>query len=124
MSSIAVEFAEALGTVSRPNAFFIAGTEQMLAPGLVVGGIGPIALPLLPVQAEQLIAAAERAPYGRGEETVTDIAVRRTWQIGADRVRIIGKHWPGTIKSIVARIAEGLLANPVIEEWTVRRVAE
>jgi phosphoribosylformylglycinamidine synthase len=24
----------------------------------------------------------------------------------------------------LARIAEGLLANPVIEEWTVRRVAE
>ena len=115
MSSIAVEFAEALGTVSRPNAFFIAGTEQMLAPGLVVGSIGPIALPLLPMQAEQLIAAAERAPYGRGEDTLTDIAVRRTWQISADRVRIIGKHWPGTIKSIVARIAEGLGVDGPVE---------
>jgi hypothetical protein len=28
-----------------------------------VDGVGPIALPLLPVQAEQLIAVAERAPY-------------------------------------------------------------
>ena len=87
----------------------------MLAPGLVVGGIGPIALPLLAVQAEQLIAAAERAPYGRGEDTLTDIAVRRTWQIGADRVRITGKHWPGTIKAIVARVAGALGVDGPVE---------
>ena len=115
MSSIAIEFATALGTVNRPSAFFIAGTQQMLAPGLTVDGIGPIALPLLPVQAEQLIAAAERAPYGRGEDTLTDIAVRRTWQIGADRVRIMGKHWPDTIGAIVARVAEGLGVEGPVE---------
>jgi hypothetical protein len=48
----------------------------MLAPGLTVEGVGPVALPLLPAQAEHLIAAAERAPYGRGEDTLTDISVR------------------------------------------------
>jgi predicted 2-oxoglutarate/Fe(II)-dependent dioxygenase YbiX len=115
MPSIIVEFAEALSTINRPSAFFVAGTEQMLAPGLVVAGIGPIALPLLPVQAEQLIAAADRAPYGRGEDTLTDIAVRRTWQIGADRVGITGKHWAGTIKAIVARVAEGLGVDGPVE---------
>jgi predicted 2-oxoglutarate/Fe(II)-dependent dioxygenase YbiX len=115
MSSIAVEFAEVLGTVSRPSAFFVAGTEQILAPGLAVADVGPVALPLLPVQAEQLIAAAERAPYGRGEETLTDVAVRRTWQIGPDRVSITGKHWPATIKAIVARIAEGLGVSGEVE---------
>ena len=117
MISIQAEFAEALSAVSRPAAFFVAGTEQILAPSLTVEGIGPVALPLLPVQAEQLIATAERAPYGRGEDTLTDIAVRRTWQIGADRVRIAGKHWPDTIKSILVRVAEGLgVADPVEAE--------
>ena len=115
MSSITIEFAKALGTVNRPTAFFISGTEQMLAPELVVDGIGPIALPLLPIQAEQIIAEAERAPYGRGNDTLTDIAVRRTWQINADRVRIMGKHWPETIKAIVARITEGLGVDGLVQ---------
>jgi hypothetical protein len=117
VSSIAAEFADVLGTVSRPNAFCVAGTEQILAPGLAVEGVGSIALPLLPVQAEQLIAIAERAPYGRGEDTLTDVTVRRTWQIAPDRVRIAGKHWPQTIQAVVARVAEGLgVADPVEAE--------
>ncbi|MEA2730703.1 MAG: hypothetical protein QOF70_5178 [Acetobacteraceae bacterium] len=117
MPSITAEFAETLSTISRPTAFFVAGTEQILAPGLSVEGVGPVALPLLPVQAEQLIAAAERAPYGRGGDTVTDVNVRRTWQIGAERVRIAGKHWPDTIRAIATRVAEGLgVADPIEAE--------
>ena len=115
MSSIVDDFAEALSTVRRPSTFFVAATEPMLAPGLAVDGIGPVALPLLPVQAEQLIAAAERAPYGRGEQTLTDIEVRRTWQIDAERVRIDGKHWPDTLNAIVARVTEGLGIDGPVE---------
>ena len=59
----------------------------------------------------KLIAAAERAPYGRGGETLIDTAVRRTWQIGADRVRIAGKHWPEMLASVVERAATGLGAD-------------
>jgi predicted 2-oxoglutarate/Fe(II)-dependent dioxygenase YbiX len=114
MTSITAAFAEALSTVRRPSAFHVAGTEQILAPGLTVEGVGPVALPLLPIQAEQLIAAAERAPYGRGADTLTDIGVRRTWQIAPERVRIAGKHWPATIQAIVTRVAEGLgVTDPV-----------
>ena len=58
----------------------------MLAPRLEVEGVGQVALPLLPVQAEQLIATAQRAPYGRGAETIVDTSVRRTWQISPDKV--------------------------------------
>jgi predicted 2-oxoglutarate/Fe(II)-dependent dioxygenase YbiX len=117
MGSIATEFADALSAVNRPTAFYATGTEQMLAPGLSIDGFGPIALPLLPMQAEQIIATAERAPYGRGEETITDITVRRTWQVGADRVRISGKHWPTTLQAIVTRVAETLgIADPIEAE--------
>jgi hypothetical protein len=115
MSSISTTFAEALGTVSRPGTFFVTGSEQTLAPGLEVEGIGPVGLPLPAVQAEQLIAVAERAPYGRGGETVIDTAVRRSWQIGADRVRITGRHWPATLRTIVTRVTEGLGVTDPIE---------
>jgi hypothetical protein len=81
MSSITATFAVALSTVDRPGDFFTAGIQEMAVPRLDIEGVGPIALPLLPVQAEQLIATAERAPYGRGEETLTDPEVlQRTWR--------------------------------------------
>ena len=85
----------------------------MLAPGLMVEGAGPFALPLLPVLATQLIEAAERAPYGLGPDTVTDISVRRTWQIDADRVRLTSKHWPNTLQAILDRVAKAL-ASPIL----------
>ena len=85
-----------LGTVRRRGDFFVSGTTELLAPLLEVDGVGPITPPLLPIQAEQLVAVAQRAPFGRGEETLADRAVRRTWQIAADRVRIRGKHWTRT----------------------------
>jgi hypothetical protein len=108
MSSITTKFAELLGTVRRPGDFYVSGTIELFAPRLEVEGVGQIALPLLPMQATQLVAVAERAPYGRGAETVLDTEVRRTWQIAADRVQIGGKHWAGTLESILAKVAEGL----------------
>src|SRR5262249_55415645 len=91
---------------------------EMLAPRLEVTGVGVIALPLLPVQARELIAAAERAPYGRGADTVIDPQVRRTWQINPDRGRIGGKHWAQPLESIPGRVAEGLgLSDPINAEF-------
>jgi hypothetical protein len=87
----------------------------MPAPRLEVDGVGVVALPLLPLQAEQLVAVAERAPYGRGADTLLDTDVRRTWQIGPDRVRIGGKHWAQTLQAIVARAGEGLGVSEPIE---------
>ena len=108
MSSIATALAEVLNAARRPGDFFASGAVEMFAPRLEVDGAGLVALPLLAIQAEQLIAIAERAPYGRGGDTLIDTEVRRTWQIGADRVRIGGKHWARTLEAILARVAEGL----------------
>ena len=112
--TITDQLAEILAKVNRPGDFFVAGRVDFPAPRLEVEGVGPIALPLLTIQAGQLIEVATRAPYGHGSETIVDTSVRRTWQIEADRVRIGGKHWSATLDGIVARAAEGLgLAEPV-----------
>ena len=55
-------------------------------PAIDVDGVGRIAFPILPAQAERLVAIAEAAPYGRGEETVVDRDVRRTWQVDSAKV--------------------------------------
>jgi predicted 2-oxoglutarate/Fe(II)-dependent dioxygenase YbiX len=115
MSSITTDLAEILSTIQRPGNFYTEGTTEIFAPQLQVEGVGPIALPLLPIQVEQLIAVAEQAPYGRGEETLVDPDVRRTWQINADQVRIEGRHWPQALESIVSLAAEGLGVTDTVE---------
>jgi hypothetical protein len=111
MGSINDALAAVLQNVRTPGDFYAAGHCALHVPLIEVEGAGPIALPLLPAQAVQLIAVAERAPYGRGGETLVDTAVRRTWQIGADRVRIAGKHWIAMLDSVVERAAAGLGAG-------------
>jgi predicted 2-oxoglutarate/Fe(II)-dependent dioxygenase YbiX len=115
---ITADFAEVLTTVQRPGDFVTSGTIELLAPSISVDGVGTVALPLLPAQASALVAVADRAPYGRGEATLLDTSVRRTWQIGPDRVHIGGRHWPRTLETIVTRVAEGLgVADPVEAEF-------
>jgi len=102
----------------RPGDFYAHGTAELLPPSLSVDGVGPIALPLLPAQAEQLVAVAERAPYGRGPDTLIDTSVRNTWQIGPDRVQVGGRHWPQTLAAILGSVAEGLgVSDPIEAEF-------
>lgn len=77
MSTITDQLFTLLQNVQRPGDFYTAGTLEIYPPQLEVEGVGRIALPLLPAQAEQLIAVAEHAPYGRGQDTLVDTGVRR-----------------------------------------------
>src|ERR1700738_3226471 len=106
MVPIVSRLAQVLGTVRRAGGFFVFGAIQIPALRLEVDGFGVVALPLLPAPVKQLIAVAERAPYGRGADTLVDTDVRRTWQIGAERVRIGGKHWGRTLAARGGRADE------------------
>ncbi len=64
MSFINTELAKTLNRVQRPGDYYTAGALEIFAPRLEVDGVGPIALPLLPVQARQLIAVANKHPTG------------------------------------------------------------
>ena len=87
-------------------------------PTIDVDGVGRIAFPILPVQTERLVEIAEAAPYGRGEETVVDRAVRRTWQIDSAKVRIGGRRWEKALAGLVADIARGLgVSEPVAADF-------
>jgi len=117
MPTIPAQLAKILENIQRPGKFYAAGAAEIYLPSLEVEGVGPIALPLLSFQAEQLVTVAERAPYGKGEETLVDTDVRRTWQINADKVHISGKHWQQNLGEIVAWVVEKLGVNgPVSAE--------
>lgn len=98
----------ALRAVDRPGDYFVAGSVEAVMPRLSVDPVGRLAFPILEAQASSLVSAAERAPYGRGPDTVLDPSVRDCWQIDASRVRLSGAGWEKTIRSILDSVADGL----------------
>ncbi|MBL8470448.1 MAG: 2OG-Fe(II) oxygenase [Rhodocyclaceae bacterium] len=117
MHPIYAQLPEILRSVRRPGDFYHAGRREMFMPSVEIDGVGPLAFPVLPQQAKQLQEVAEPAPYGQGAHTLVDTAVRRTWQIAAERVRLGGKYWPRDLDAIVQRCAQGLgVADPVVAQ--------
>ena len=88
MSSIGTKLLNSLRSVEGSGDFCVGGIQEVFMPTIDVDGVGRIAFPILPVQAERLVAIADAAPYGRGEETVINREVRRTWQVDSAKVRI------------------------------------
>ena len=99
---------ELLRLVDRPGDYCTHGRLFAPLPRLEVAGAGLIPFPVPAAEAQALIAAAERAPYGRGPETVLDRSVRDCWQIDAANVDVGGGAWSDTLAQIVGRAAEGL----------------
>lgn len=106
------DLATLLDTIDRPGEFAVGGRRITPMPHLVVDGIGTIALPLLPIQAQSLIALAERAPYGRGADTLVDATVRRCWQLAPDLLASAPlerqRVWKKTLAKLVRRACRGL----------------
>ena len=102
------ELEKTLKSIDRLGDFFAEGRVDSLPPRMRVSSVGRVAYPILPVQLEALIAVAERAPYGKGPETLLDRSVRDCWQIGCEDVELSGPHWKESLESILSRVAKEL----------------
>ncbi len=67
---------ELLLSVDRPGDFCTHGRLFAPMPRLEVDGVGLFSVPVPEAQVGALIAAAERAPYGKGPDTLVDTSVR------------------------------------------------
>src|SRR3981189_2324307 len=92
MSSMADMLLKCRRSVERPGDFCVGGIRDIFMPTIDLDGVARIAFPILPAQAGRLVAVAKAAPYGRGDETVIDREVRRTWQGDPDKGRLRGRH--------------------------------
>ncbi|KAF0316046.1 2og-fe oxygenase superfamily protein [Colletotrichum asianum] len=77
-------------------------------PGLKIGDNPPIPLPLAPRDAEVIKAACRQAPFGRGDETVVDTAVRKTWELDHTQFKLSNPEWRGFLTSVGLGAAKGL----------------
>ena len=97
-----------LSKVNRPGDFYAAGSLETIMPRLEIQGVGVISFPLPEAQAKEIIRHAEAAPYGRGELTLVDPAVRKVWQLAPGKLALTGAAWAQTLDTILAQAAEGL----------------
>ena len=70
---------ELIESIDRPGEYCTHGRLFAPLPRLEVAGAGLISFPVPPAHADALVAVAERAPYGRGPNTVLDRSVRDCW---------------------------------------------
>lgn len=99
---------ELLARVRRPGDFFVHGLIECPLPRLEIDDIGMVSFPVPQQQARALVNVCERAPYGRGRETLVDTHVRKVWQIAPSKLRLASKAWPRTLDRILATVTEGL----------------
>lgn len=105
--------AELLTGVTRPGDYFSTGNVETPLPTLTVEGVGTVSFPVPPAQARELIAvAAERAPYGRGDQTLVDDSVRKVWQIPPAKVSLRGAGWTRTLAAVMVGVATELGCEP------------
>jgi hypothetical protein len=77
-------------------------------PGISVNGVGSIRLPLSSGDAESLIRASRQAPFGKGNQTLVDENVRKTWEIDGSKVSFSNEAWSGWLEEVVKKASEEL----------------
>ncbi len=95
-------------SIDRPGDYCTRGSRYVPMPRIEVDAAGVLAFPLQPAQARALVSIAERAPYGRGEETVVDCEVRDCWQIAPEALIIGGASWDSTFPELLDAVSTGL----------------
>lgn len=81
-------------------------------PGICLKNGGPIGLPLNDHDAELITKASHAAPFGKGEETIVDTRIRRTWEWSAQDFEIKNPSWTTFLDTIVAQVSIGLGVDP------------
>jgi hypothetical protein len=69
-------------------------------PRVEVDGAGTLSFPVPDAQIASIVRRSERAPYGRGEETIVDTSLRNVWQIASGKVKIGRKFWLANFERI------------------------
>jgi len=95
--------------LEQGGSFAATGALSVSLPTVAIAGTGVLSFPLRPEQLAELIAAASRAPFGRGDATLRDDMVRRTWQISADSLHFLDHDWDAiAMPTITAEAARAL----------------
>lgn len=77
-------------------------------PGVEVKGFGEIAFPVTKEQAEALMKISQKAPFGKGTETILDDSVRRSREINASQLTFSNPDWNKFLNQALKNIKNDL----------------
>ncbi|KAI0835287.1 hypothetical protein F5Y06DRAFT_137588 [Hypoxylon sp. FL0890] len=113
------EFEGVLGEIRRDlqrcldkiqTAGLVATSKQhgsFVNPGMMVADT-LIPLPLVPRDAEMIRGVCRQAPFGRGDETVVDTSVRKTWELDHSQFKCTNPDWQAYIGSLLNDFSRNL----------------
>ncbi len=102
-----------LSGVKQPGDFFVSGAMEMPMPRVEIERVGTLSFPVPDAQVAAVVRRAERAPYGKGEDTILDTSIRKVWQIAPGKVKIGGKSWAANFDNILSKVKTGLGCDDV-----------
>ncbi|NVB37746.1 2OG-Fe(II) oxygenase [Pseudenhygromyxa sp. WMMC2535] len=102
------DIAEALLALDTPGTFALRLRVPAEDLHLYLRKLGPIEFPISRATASRMLALATRSPFGWGEHTITDPAVRSGWELRKSRVKIDGRRWNSVLREHLAEIREQL----------------
>ena len=117
---------ECLQSVENPGDFACGGSIPLPLPALRVHGVDElVGLPICTSQAKAIIEQCSQAPYGRGEETIVDTAVRNTWQLNPFKFTILNPEWEQRLHDLVSRRGTGMRLHcerylPTVQAFALR----
>ena len=81
-----------ISEVQSTGSVFICGHfDEYPLPAISADAIGTIAVPLSTRDAQSLIKASRKAPFGKGDKTLVNESVRKTWEIAGSKVSFQNK---------------------------------
>ncbi|GAM24045.1 hypothetical protein SAMD00019534_072200 [Acytostelium subglobosum LB1] len=106
---------KALADCKKGAMFLCKGETELPMPRIEVKDVGVLSYPVRQDQLQSMIERATRAPFGKGTETITDLNVRRVWQIQNTDINITGIAFESFFTSITNSIKESMgLTNEVV----------
>ena len=97
-----------LQNVKNPGRFATGGRVAAIinrhrSPVIKIEGIPEIRQPIDDPEAKAIIDKCSRAPYGRGEETIVDTSVRKSWQLDPSQFSVSDK-WNKSLDTLVNEV--------------------
>ncbi|GAM24042.1 hypothetical protein SAMD00019534_072170 [Acytostelium subglobosum LB1] len=109
---------DALAKCDKGALFCVKGQSELAMPRIEVSDVGVLSFPVTQDQLKKMVERATRAPYGKGTETITDLNVRRVWQIQNADINISGEQFNVFFNAAIKHIKDtmGLAGETVTAE--------
>jgi hypothetical protein len=108
MSDFKNQLLSVLNEIKGSGSFVSTNSMPFVFPGLEIAGVGEIGYPINTLEINEMIKVAHKAPFGKGMDTIVDVAVRSAWEIDASQMTFKNDDWDIFIKNIIKKIKPDL----------------